>query len=77
MKLDRCHHTHTRVALCWVRCVVRSPHAPLQEAEAWVTDLRAKVANKGPNGENMTVPVIMFVNKGATDTLPPLSSHSF
>jgi hypothetical protein len=40
----------------------------LQEAEAWVTDLRAKVANKGPNGENMSVPVIMFVNKGA-DTL--------
>jgi hypothetical protein len=50
----------------------------LQEAEAWVTDLRAKVANKGPNGENMTVPVIMFVNKGAADTPPhSLSSSSF
>lgn len=35
----------------------------IKEAEAWVTDLRAKVANKGPNGENMSVPVIMFVNK--------------
>jgi len=44
------------------------------EAEAWVKDLRAKVHIKGPGGETLNLPIVMFVNKADLVTPKELSA---
>lgn len=48
--------------------VMRTAVTPLlslmQNAEAWIRDLRAKAVIKGPSGETLSLPIILFVNKG-------------